>query len=255
MTFSGFVNCKNEHYKRVSPAGPQFMGINTFLSWWFAWASAMKIDFRQVCPGCNWACSTLACDGTKIGITFKEAFVKPIEHAETQERIVTHLRRNDRCFIQTKTKKDAGLFKSVRHNMRQLCLDIVDGKEPLINIDPYSGYIHKEAFPFIQRIISSLIMTDERASALKFLAMLFTDCSADVIVPNVIKDDLLKFLEFQENIMPFIEELKCYCPEMSRLLIHSYRDNNNQLPTDLVMFLTYICKRIVEIHNVDIKPE
>ncbi|XP_057310659.1 uncharacterized protein LOC130648621 [Hydractinia symbiolongicarpus] len=78
MTFSGFVSCCQEKCKILDS---YFMNVNTFINWFFGWASRMRIDFRQLCPGCDGPSPFLACDGTKIGLTFKNLCVEPIEKA------------------------------------------------------------------------------------------------------------------------------------------------------------------------------
>ena len=59
----------------------------------------MKIDFRQPCSWCGHSPKVLACDATKIGIGFKNTFVKPIETPELTDVIPTPNKRHDRCFI------------------------------------------------------------------------------------------------------------------------------------------------------------
>ena len=76
MTFSGFVAMVNQCYKRASPA-ECFMCVPTFINWWFAWASAMKVDFRQGCSHCGPSCVTLVGDGTKIGTSKLSVYFWP----------------------------------------------------------------------------------------------------------------------------------------------------------------------------------
>ena len=54
------------------------MAVNTFIKWWFSWASAMEIDFVQGCFSCGNNIKYLAADGTKLGITLKQTNVQPI---------------------------------------------------------------------------------------------------------------------------------------------------------------------------------
>lgn len=64
QTFRGFVSVLNMFYNWHSC---KFMSTPTFINWWFAWASAMNIDFREKCTHCGPSCVSLVCDGTKIG--------------------------------------------------------------------------------------------------------------------------------------------------------------------------------------------
>ena len=87
QTFSGFVSVYNAKYDRVG--SPQhFMSVQTFIKWFFAWASRMQVEFREMCHGCQGVPKILACDGTKIGIGFKQSFVTPIETPSLLQQIV-----------------------------------------------------------------------------------------------------------------------------------------------------------------------
>jgi len=61
------------------------MSFPLFIDWFFAWASRMKIDFREAC---KWFEGDIrvACDGTKLGIGFKNTFVTPIETPTKKNR-------------------------------------------------------------------------------------------------------------------------------------------------------------------------
>ena len=74
------------------------MSRNTFIKWWFSWASSMKINFREKCFGCGENIRCLAADGTKIGITLKQASVIPIEKT-VGVPIKTQTRRYLRTFV------------------------------------------------------------------------------------------------------------------------------------------------------------
>ena len=76
------------------------MQLPRFIEWWFGQASHMKLDFRRKCSSCE-GCDILACDGTKLGVNFSNAFVDPIELSDDVMAIPTQKRRNDRCFIVT----------------------------------------------------------------------------------------------------------------------------------------------------------
>ena len=76
-----------------------FMSPQTFIAWWFSWSSKFKIDFRKPCTICKYNPKFLACDGTKIGISFRNANIDPIEKATSTELIDPCHRRNDREFL------------------------------------------------------------------------------------------------------------------------------------------------------------
>ena len=97
------------------------MSTQTFIDWFFAWASHMHIDFRQKCQMCpeDQIISVLACDATKIGISFKNSFVKPIETAELNEIVQTPTRRFDRSFIYNSELSDPKQFSEAKHILKR----------------------------------------------------------------------------------------------------------------------------------------
>ena len=102
--FRGFVACQNNRYMRQDPNGPRFMSLPTFIDWFFAWGLRMKIDFRQRCSHCGDRIKTFACDGTKIGMNFKNNFMRLIETIEKQLGDVLPIRILNRCFLSNPQK-------------------------------------------------------------------------------------------------------------------------------------------------------
>ena len=72
----------------------------------------MKIDFRKSCPSCE-NYDIQACDGTKLGVGFQNAFVDPFETPKERDAILTKLRRHDRCFIVTADKSQPVFFQKL----------------------------------------------------------------------------------------------------------------------------------------------
>lgn len=72
LSFSAFCKIQtmmyHSHYRDSAP----FVSCSTFVRWWFAFAAAMKIDFRlEVDPYCKHSPKFLACDGTHVGVSKK----------------------------------------------------------------------------------------------------------------------------------------------------------------------------------------
>jgi hypothetical protein len=60
----------------------------------------MKIDFRKPCPVCGFAPKQLACDGTKVGVGFRNANFEEISKPDDSNNILPTLhRRMTRCFL------------------------------------------------------------------------------------------------------------------------------------------------------------
>ena len=65
-----------------------FMSRQTFTDWIFSWLANFRIDFRQTCDTCQANPKILACDGTKLGMYFKNVSLKAFE-TPTSECVVT----------------------------------------------------------------------------------------------------------------------------------------------------------------------
>ena len=102
-----------------------FMQLPRYTEWWFGWASHMKLDFCMKCSSCK-GCNILACDGTKLGVNFSNAFVDPIELSDDMMAIPTEMRRNDRCFKVTSDKSHPSFFQSLRSYLRAICKAVQD---------------------------------------------------------------------------------------------------------------------------------
>ena len=128
QTFRGFAACQNNRFMRHDPSGPRFMSLPTFIEWFFARASRMKIDFRQRCSHCCDKSKILAYDCTKIGMNFKNTFVRPIETIEKQVGDVLAIRRLNRYFLsdlQKCSKEVAARLAEARLNLKLIAKSVL----------------------------------------------------------------------------------------------------------------------------------
>ena len=158
QTFSGFVSCMTGKYKRKFPATLGFMSAKSFISWWFSWASHMNIDFRENCNWCGPKCDALACDGTKVGLGFKNSFVVPIEHCDSDDVIRTERRRFDRTLIRNQPGTKESEFAKTRKLLRDLSGKIIEnsGFHDTGFINDSNGvipFLDSRILPFFLRVI------------------------------------------------------------------------------------------------------
>ena len=98
QTFSGFRKITPARYDRyLSPIN--FLAVNMLIDWWFAWASAMDIDFIEQCFNCGNNINALAADGTKLGITLKQLNIVLLECEKENNVVATPKKRYDRTLI------------------------------------------------------------------------------------------------------------------------------------------------------------
>lgn len=248
QTFRGFVTCMNNKYKRWNANSLSFMSVNTFIDWWFGWASRMHVDFRVPCRACNGVSNVLACDGTKIGLSFKNLSVEPIEVITSDAPpLVTTTRRHDRSFL--RGNKQAKLV------LENVCRKIA--KQETFTEEDKENNKHLEAcFPG-QCIDSFRVMISERTPTIiknqhaKFFKLLCDDCSLDVILPYqcVIRLKDISATNLKELSSIVLE----YCPELSQLLCLAM--NNDFDPSSVVNVLRYIATQVIEIHKLNVEPE
>ncbi|XP_047139988.1 uncharacterized protein LOC124815374 [Hydra vulgaris] len=271
-TFSGFVNLYSNKYKRRSTSYLPFMSTQTFIDWFFAWASHMHIDFREKCHMCpeNQQIPVLACDATKIGISLKNSFVKPIESAELYEIVPTPLRRLDRSFIFNSEKLDSKQFSEARAHLKKICLYILSVENSnYLNFDSDTlklnsvlvSYIPAECVPSFQLMISeSPVPNVLRCSYAKVFKILAADSSLDSLVPirftnevACICEQFLSNLGDCELVVKFCYLLRCFSPELARLVEIS--SNYNNTPSgDILLLIQYCCNFVKKIHISDVEP-
>ena len=81
------------------------MSRQTFTNWIFSWLSSFQDDFRTTCSVCKENPPVVACDGTKLGIYFKNSSVVPIEEPSSKTTVKSVHRRTERQFFHYKTSE------------------------------------------------------------------------------------------------------------------------------------------------------
>ena len=66
-----------------------FMSHKTFISWFFGWLSAFRINFRkEIDPYCGHDPKILACDGTHIGVALRHLRLdNPVTKPDTENEV------------------------------------------------------------------------------------------------------------------------------------------------------------------------
>lgn len=170
------------------------MGLQTFVNWFFGWASRMINDFCKGCFWCKGAPKIIACDGTKIGIGFKNprvSIVAPIENAEKRAPAnALSPRRLDRCFLRPGNKSDseqckiyAAARKVLRNiseavlnsNLAQVLPETINNLKMLLptdSVDAYNGMVDEANSE-----------TKQMRSYASVFRLLSFDASGDAIIP------------------------------------------------------------------------
>ena len=268
QTFSGFRTVVQARYARFS-SPVDFMAVNTFIKWWFCWASAMNIDFRERCFSCGNDIRLLTADGTKLGITLKQASVVPIETSEEEQCHSTTLRRFDRTLITNTIGKENR--KCINNSVQLLCdhvLEKINGNNeelPSVTSGVLTALpIEIKSFVWTMVHCTSIHSAEKRAIA-SFLSLLIKDSSITNIVPTRHMDSTKQMLNSINNLKAneiaddivniFVQNAKLFSPELGDLLLISTKLSSNSKPKEyLITFLVYLVKRIDDIREQNIVP-
>ena len=245
QTFRGFVTCMNNRYQRWNPFGTLFMSLNTFIEWWFGWASRMNIDFRVPCRACGGNSNILACDGTKIGYSFKNILVEPIESFTSENVIETKTRRNDRSFLRGNNESKLLL--------KNICRKISRNEEVLESYTKLEEHLPESCVSLFRMMVCVTTVSCIRISCANFFRILAGDCSIDVVFPYVCAVQIQTFIQQSVDLMEISNFVMNYCPELSSLI--TVLSNRKCHLLELSKFIGYLAQKVLDIHKVNVQPE
>jgi len=256
-TFAGFVSCYDNKYKRSSY--DNFMSKQTFIDWFFAWSSRMRIDFRKQCAACEGNIEILACDATKIGMGFRNTFVTPIETPEINVVPEISLKRHDRCFLSTTANATADVkrkFAIARKSLRFVCDSIITKndqqlKDDCITLESLQEYLPENSLEAFLAMIDPKNSYSIRKSYALVFKLLSFDASVDSVIPFLFTKVVDRYLLKDNDSLPdLVEELKYTNLEFADLLSISIR-NDKIAP---VIKLLKCCNNMVKKVHVSDTP-
>ena len=267
QTFSGFAKLMNNRYQIRSEETIKFMSLPRFIEWWFGWASHMKIDFCKSCPSCE-NCNKLACDGTKLGVEFQNAFVDPIETPEETDAILTKLRRHDRSFIVTADKSQPMFFQRSRSTLQNVSKRVLKenaddtfSKATELTSSLRSHIPERSQELFDQLMFGTDVTDTERKAIAEHFKELVYDASIDTVLPVVETENVINFCyHFYQNSLGLREVLMLSnhflkYNSISELISTSATNNTTGFPSNAVLsHLEYLAKAVRNLHNEHVSP-
>ena len=266
----GFVTIMNNRYKSRGPESLPFMTLPTFIDWWFGWALNMQIDFREISNWCENGPEMLACDGTKVGLGFANAFVKPIKILEDSNIIPTRLRWNDHCYIVTPPRTEPKIYKMVRTHLGYVSLMILNricsadklaDDLLLTRTNQLKDLLPGTSLDLFKRMLCSDTSISERQKMSWHFKELSYDCSLDTIILLFITNRLLKFrADFKDqklstlNCPSFANEFYGINRGVADLIGVSVKSHCLP-PNNILDHLHYLASFVINMHNSDIPPE
>jgi hypothetical protein len=266
ITFTGFCKEMTRRYRTNNVGVAPFMSGTTFISWFFSWLSAMKIDFRkEVDPVCNHQPKILACDGTHIGVSSKYIKLdKPVTGAEKNETVKPIHKRYNRVLLPDKVS---------RLHLKYLCRKELSKLKPGEELSPeeevawsnnlmtnveqvqdlrLSNFIQV----FVQKKIGNIpIHANILHWMAKLLLLLACDAATSSVVPfcsHVLLTEVCNTINNHGygTAVSLLKDLRKYSVEFSQLLTvcQTHSLHCQSLCVDFAMFLM---EHVKEIHRDD----
>ncbi|XP_052258313.1 uncharacterized protein LOC127863007 isoform X8 [Dreissena polymorpha] len=264
-TFSSYCQFKNEMYKtRHNKA--RFMDQTVFLNFWFSWASNMKIDFRIPCGVCGYGPKRLCCDGTKVGVGFRNSNYEEITETNQALGINNTLhRRMDRCFLKNLNGIDKQEMINLRTTLDYIARkelneikenEIIPERDLLDRIELLKQALPSEVLGSFERFYQ--MSDNERVAYSNVLKMLATTASITSLVPPAYcyKIQLLLNSPNIENdrFNSIVNETRSFAPELRDLICESLISNNEILPDDIRLFLQYLINESMSLQVTEPEP-
>lgn len=256
--FSKFCHHMNNEYRIYNTHVASFLSVGTFEKWFFSWAAALRIDFRKSAdPFCGHEPKTLACDGTHVGISFRQLNVVPIDKPDNDVIVSSLHRKFDRTFMPYHNKANKADIRRARQDLLQTCLFFVgmDGErlgKPAIDNILYCTNDDPKCFNFIQQFIKDDFPVELRTAASKFLGLLLRDAPVSSVLPfsklDKLREVITALKEKTDNVLSkhISDFLSTIGPEIDDLL----RQANEFLPS-ICDFIYYLCTFIFSVHQND----
>lgn len=256
ISFTAFCTDMTRMYQTNNIMSGPFMSTPTFVSWFFGWLAAFKIDFRkEVDPWCSHNPKILACDGTHIGVSLRNMRLeKPVTRPDVDTVLKPMHKRYDRVLITNRearehlrylTKKKLGKYikpKDVLTVEEQ-------GRRSLYVLTHIAQIGHDPLTDFIQHFVQET-QDDEILSAMaKVLYMLCGDAAMSSAVPFACHDLLLYCCQNIDNLPALIEhqleDVRRYNAEISQLLKMSRVHGCTEITAP---FVDYLVRKIQDVH-------
>ena len=241
---------------RHDPNGPRFMSLPTFINWFFAWVSRMKIDFRQRCSHCDDRSTILACDGTKIGMNFKNTFVRLIEMIEKQFGDVLTIPRLNCCFLsnpQECSKEVAARYAEARLNLKLAAKSVLNdsfslNEATVFLLGSVRSVLPVAVIPAFEQMADINNDISRRKSYAPLFHLLSYDSCFDAVISLKLAPIILQCLELEKlelppsvsNVVEMADQMRFYNKEVPDLL--HLKNLRNSSSEEILLLLQYCCE-------------
>ena len=258
MSFTGFCNEMTRRYTSTNICSRNFISPNVFISWFFGWLAAFKIDFRaQVDPWCKYNPKILACDGTHIGVSLRNMRLeKPVTAPEDLDRILKPVHKRIARMIIQKRPHRAHLRYLCRSQMRKLKpAEELDPQIEATNTQELIQHVQDNCDIRMAAFITVFAQKNEHQEMLLAMAKLLHMLSGDAALSSVVPFDSHRIIiqcctDALNNTETanHMDKLKHWCMEVATLLTLGRR---YQLLDLITNFCHSLIDEVCRMHSED----
>ena len=250
-SFRGFCKEMTRKYRTNKIGAQPFLTGNTFISYFFGWLAAFKIDFRkEVDPHCGYSPRALACDGTHIGVSVRNMkLVDPVTFVDKEEIVKPLHKRGQRVLIQDNRARSHLKYLTRKYLGKLKANEELQFEEYLISV------VRDMNHPALTSFI--ILFTDEHQDAATlqgmspFVSLLACDAAMISALPFESHECLrtvIRSLTTNRGYGTRFAEVSSYSKEAGQFLTTCVE--NGCVPIG-VSFIIYIIERIEKLHLQD----
>ena len=264
ISFTAFVRRMTRSYATIYLQSPSFMSVSTFVSWFFSWAAAMKLDFRStVDPWCQHAPKFLAGDGTHVGVALRHIDTNiRMEKCDTDLQETPRHKRYQRVFLPYNGENDCLIRKSRTH-LDWICSNILSlqqeellkDEEEQRNADLLSVITDHRVLTIVQKMLDRTFDQDVLQRLSYILKNLCKDAPVIAFLPWRFLNDLsaaMTELRNSQNVFQNLIVFRNVAPEFSELLKLSLHASYF---TEIADFIDYLIDFVKDVHSGDRSTE
>ena len=253
-SFSAYCNELTRRYQTTNIHSGPFMSGNTFISWFFSWIAAFKIDFqKEVDPWCEYKPKILACDGTHIGVSVQNMKLeKPVTMPDIKDDALKPMhKRGDRVLLQ-----HAGARRHLKYLSKKYLKKLKQNEflQPELEREKTREMLEIASRITPQAFYESLLIFTQKAmhdDILHVLARLYYMLSGDAAMSTVAPFDSHELLQLCYDCALVcqpsekdLQELKTYCVKLAQLIMFGITHKCQKFVKDFCQCLVGEIKRV-----------
>lgn len=258
ISFTGYCTQMSNLYKTTHSNPTPFMGVKTFIGWFFGWLSAFQIDFRKhVDPFCGYKPKVLACDGTHIGVSLRHLRLeKPVTKADTDQDVPWVHHMPERRMLRKDDTRDHIRYKCRKILNKIRPEHILSGvEERAITAEVVRDISRDEPLKqFLEPILFETGPDDFLQLQAEFVHSLAGNEYMGSVIPVRsfhLLEEIMSKIQNNEDCVQLLGNMRKYNCHISDLFWLGFDYGKSEL---IINFLQYLMERIKAIHVPDPNP-